>query len=319
MILNFKMLWSVRVQVLVVAVLASSSLVVTPTDAQAEETGIRVQFAESGKPVETLDLLASEYSNEDGSREVVLKPADSDSDSDSKNPAKPAAQALEIPTLIISLDMGATWISKNTVRVPNSGGSTFSLTPQDPSTTFRIYLSWLINKNHSLRLLFAPLDRTAEITSTTDLAFNGLSFLAGQPIDARYKFNSYRLSYIYQFDPIGDLVFRVGFSAKIRDAQIALRQGNLATASTDLGFVPLLHLGARYSFLKHWFADLELEGLAAPGAPGRAFDGAALLGYQMPDYSIALGYRFIEGGADVAQVYNFAFINTLFGRIAVNF
>jgi hypothetical protein len=72
--------------------------------------------------------------------------------------------------------------------------------------------------------------------------------------------------------------------------------------------------------LNNWFVDAELEGLAVPGAPGRAFDGALTLGYRFNDrVAAALGYRFIEGGADVAQVYNFAFIQTVFARLTLSF
>jgi hypothetical protein len=277
---------------------------------------VRVQFNRNGEEVESVDLQVEDRPMADGSRAVALSA--SPEAQDQKNAM--IRTASRKPTLVLDLDAGANWVTSNTVRVPNAGGTTFDLAPKGAAPVFRAYLSWLISRHHTIRMLFAPLEREGQFVSSTALAFNGLSFLAGRPIDALYKFNSYRLSYIYQFDPIGGLVFRLGFTAKIRDAEIRLTQGAQTTASTDVGFVPLLHLGARYSFLSRWFVDGELEGIAIPGAPGRAFDGAVSVGYRFnPQVSGAIGYRFIEGGADVDQVYNFAFLQTVFARLTLSF
>ena len=50
------------------------------------------------------------------------------------------------------------------------------------------------------------------------------------------------------------------------------------------------------------------EGLA--GVPGRAFDVALKVGYDFDDrWGIRVGYRTVEGGVDVDDVYNFAWFN----------
>ena len=51
-----------------------------------------------------------------------------------------------------------------------------------------------------------------------------------------------------------------------------------------------------------------LDGLA--GGPGRAFDTSLKFGYDLNDrWQVTLGYRTLEGGADVDSVYNFAWLH----------
>jgi hypothetical protein len=64
----------------------------------------------------------------------------------------------------------------------------------------------------------------------------------GIPLDATYTFNSYRLTYRYHLHEGPRSSAWVGFTAKIRDAEIALAQGATASRKDDLGFVPLLHV-----------------------------------------------------------------------------
>jgi hypothetical protein len=100
----------------------------------------------------------------------------------------------------------------------------------------------------------------------------------------------------------------VGFTAKIRDAKIELSQGDTTSKDTDVGFVPLLHLAADWQFASHWRLLFDFDGLA--GGPGRAFDTAVKLGRDFgPRWRVAMGYRMLEGGADVDAVYNFAWLH----------
>ncbi|UCF69374.1 MAG: hypothetical protein JSV80_08910, partial [Acidobacteriota bacterium] len=70
-------------------------------------------------------------------------------------------------------------------------------------------------------------------------------------------------------------------------------------------FVPLLHFAADYRFADRWHLLVDLEGLA--GGPGRAVDLALKFGYDLSErWGITAGYRTVEGGADIEEVYNFA-------------
>ena len=108
------------------------------------------------------------------------------------------------------------------------------------------------------------------------------------------------------------------FTAFIRDARIALRQNDTFAEDTDVGFVPLAYLGGQARLSDKWRFLLDFEGLGA--SQGRAFDVAAKLGYAFSDrWEMAFGYRTIEGGADVEQVYNFAWLHFAVASIRVRF
>ena len=100
----------------------------------------------------------------------------------------------------------------------------------------------------------------------------------------------------------------MGLTAKIRDAKIKLAQSGTSSEKTDLGFVPLLHLRGAIRFLDTWRALIDLDALA--GGPGRAEDLALKLEYGFNGHwAISGGYRTVEGGADVEEVYNFAWLH----------
>lgn len=81
------------------------------------------------------------------------------------------------------------------------------------------------------------------------------------------------------------------------------------TFSPDTGFVPLFLFEADYRFADRWHLLAELDALA--GGPGRAEDLALKIGYDLSDrWRLTAGYRMIEGGVDVEEVYNFAWFHS---------
>lgn len=222
------------------------------------------------------------------------------------------ALADDTSRFMIELEGGAVWQTRNDVQVPNDEtGTRFSIidvTGKGPWPTARLYLTWNINDRHGLRALLAPLSITETGSIDEPVNFAGSSYQPGDPVEATYQFNSWRLTYHYRFMDRARLRLWVGFTAKIRDAKIELSQGNTTSKETDLGFVPLLYLAADWQFARDWHLLFDFDGLA--GGPGRAFDIALKAGYDLNDsWSITAGYRTIEGGADVESVYNFAWLH----------
>ncbi len=216
------------------------------------------------------------------------------------------------PTFVFELEAGPFWQTTNDVQIPNNeNGTRFSLVDvigKGPWPAARLYVTWNINNRHGLRVLAAPLSvtETSELPST--ILFAGSTFEAGLPTEATYQFNSWRLTYSYRFYGSTRWNWRVGFTAKIRDAKIALQQGGTSAEKTDLGFVPLLHINGLYRFTERWRAVLDIDGLA--GGPGRAVDGSLKVYADLNDrWSLSAGYRTVEGGADVDEVYNFAWLH----------
>lgn len=211
------------------------------------------------------------------------------------------------------------WESRSVARIPNASGTLLDLNvgrKQPLSYTApRIYLSYSPAEKHELRVLWAPLSIAGIIQRSTDSVFMGETFAANQNLETFYKFNSYRLSYIYHFSKDESWNFALGLTAKIRDAEIRISQGSQIASKKNVGFVPLLHFQIHRVLNDEWDALFDLDASAAP--QGRAFDAALkierLITYFGAGHRLNLfaGYRTVEGGADVDEVYNFAWFHSM--------
>jgi hypothetical protein len=215
------------------------------------------------------------------------------------------------PPVEFELESGAAWQSGNTVEIPNDGTATrFSLsdlTGAGPWPAARLYVTWHLSERHGIRLLYAPLSLSETGTPRRALSFAGAAYGADTPVDATYTFNSYRISYRWRARANERFTAWLGLTAKIRDATIALAQGSTSSRKDDFGFVPLLHVSLDWTPSERWHITLDADGLA--GGPGRAVDASLKWGYDLSDrWSARVGYRTLEGGADVEEVYAFAWL-----------
>ncbi len=212
----------------------------------------------------------------------------------------------------IELEGGPVWQSRNDVRIPNdASGTKFSLADalgSGPYAAGRLYITWNANERHSCRLLLAPLSIKGNCILASPVNFAGGSFKEGIPTEATYRFNSWRATYRYRFRNGESAAWWIGFTAKVRDAKIQLDQDGVTARKTDLGFVPLLHIGGLYRVRERWHILLDIDALA--GGPGRAEDAALQLRYDSGGrWRVSGGYRTVEGGADVDAVYTFAWLH----------
>ena len=223
---------------------------------------------------------------------------------------------------LTQLEIGPVWQGLNDVQIPNDqNGTRFSLVDlvgNGPYPSIRLYFTWRISQRHSIRLLLAPLSYTDTGSFSSTVLFAGETYSPDQPVEATYQFNSWRLTYAYKFHQGEQWHWWVGFTAKIRDAVIRLKQNGTTSEKTDLGFVPLLHIRGEYHINDVWWLLLDIDALA--GGPGRAEDITLQVGYNINDqWGISAGYRTVEGGADVEEVYNFAWFHYLVMSINVSF
>ena len=223
------------------------------------------------------------------------------------------AVAGEQPSFILEVEAGSTWQSSNDVQIPNTlAGTRFSLKDlvgQGPWFAGRTYLTWNISERHGVRLLLAPLSYTETGIFDDPVAFAGADYLPDVPTEATYKFNSWRLTYRYKLKDGDRWKLWIGGSLKVRDAKIELRQGETTSKDTDVGLVPLVYFAADYRLAERWHVLFDFDGLA--GGPGRAIDLSLKFGYDFNDHwRVTAGYRLLEGGADVEEVYNFAWFNS---------
>lgn len=221
---------------------------------------------------------------------------------------------------IIYTEFGLLQNTYNQVRIPGDDGTQFNLRKSfsDTDPYFRVDYKKFFENDHGFRLLYAPLKLTGEETYGEDINFNGSVFNKNSETKTLYKFNSYRLSYFYQWIKNEKWKVNVGATANIRDAEIALKQGNTKERRTDIGLVPLFYLWSEYWISESSKFTLDFDGLAAP--QGRAFDVALMFGHRLsPSVTGNLGYRMLEGGADNDKVYTFAMVNFYYVAIEIEF
>jgi hypothetical protein len=226
------------------------------------------------------------------------------------------------PRFSFEFEVGPVWQSLNDVQIPNSKeGTRFSLADfvgNVPFPSSRLYITWNISQRHGVRLLLAPFAYKKSGEFTSPVNFAGETFEPGLLTDATYKFNSWRLTYRYRFYKNTRWLWKIGFTSKIRDAKIQLEQPGKSAQKTDVGFVPLLHISGTYIITDKWSIRADIDALA--GGPGRAEDVSLFLSCKASEHwRLSTGYRTLEGGADVEEVYNFAWFNFLVISTAYEF
>ena len=125
---------------------------------------------------------------------------------------------------LVNLESGAFFTDINDIR-NGTDGTLFSLkndfkTPLSPFLRLRV--GFLSNGKNHFSFLYAPLKVVETGTIEKDILFDGKNFKANIPIEAIYKFNSYRFTYNQRIISKDNFKFGLGLSAKIRDAGVSL-------------------------------------------------------------------------------------------------
>lgn len=230
----------------------------------------------------------------------------------------PAPAPAQSPRFVLELEGGAAWLGYNDVEIPNDGSATrWSLRDvvgSGPWPTARLYATWNLNERHGLRVLLAPFSLSERGIPEAPLEFAGASYAAGVPVEAQYTFDSYRLTYRYRLRHSERATAWIGATAKVRDATVSLEQGGTASREENVGIVPLLHLAGEWRVEPRWRVNVDADALA--GGPGRAIDAAVKVGRDVGGrWTVQAGYRTLEGGADVEEAYNFAWLHYAVGSV----
>lgn len=208
----------------------------------------------------------------------------------------------------IDLESGVVFTGSNNVRISGDAGTLFSLKTDlnaKPKVFIRLRVGYTIKSRHTISVLYAPLTVKSDGLVTFPIDFNGETFPANTQLDASYTFNSYRITYRYDFVKKPKFEFGLGLTAKIRDAEIALNSQGLAASKTNVGFVPIINFRLNWKINEKIGLLLEGDALAAP--QGRAEDVLIAGTYKFSDrLQFRFGYRILEGGADNDEVYNFS-------------
>ncbi|MGD2160998.1 MAG: hypothetical protein PVG94_07455, partial [Gammaproteobacteria bacterium] len=138
----------------------------------------------------------------------------------------------------IGIEAGPVWQSRNEVQIPGDSGTRFSLDDlagTGPFPFYRLQLTYEIKPRHSLRFLLAPFEYHESGVFGDDVFFVDQTFAAGLQTEAGYRFNSYRATYRYLFYQGEAWRWHVGVTAKIRDAEITLKQDGKFASDSDTG------------------------------------------------------------------------------------
>ena len=223
--------------------------------------------------------------------------------------------------LFADIETGLAFSGYNDVRIPGDTGTEFSLSKDleaDSGFFYRLRLGFQIGSRHTISVLYAPLSLNASGQVNKPIVFFEETFAANLPLEAVYRFNSYRLTYRFDFVKKDHLKLGIGLTAKIRDAAISVESSGQTSEKTNVGFVPLINFRLEWRFAERMTFLLDGDALAAP--QGRAEDVLVALQYHISEkIALRLGYRFVEGGADVDEVYNFAFINYISAGVTFQF
>lgn len=206
-------------------------------------------------------------------------------------------------------EFGALFVVKHQYQ-GGSDGTDFNLRRDGGQAT--AFLSWRISaelelfERHQIILLYQPIDLRTRATLTEDLRVNGLTFPSGTPMQFRYGFDFYRLSYMYDFMPEAEDELAIGLSLQLRVANLEFSSldGTLQRTSQNLGPVPLLKFRGRYTFDNDIFIGTEIDGIGIqfPSDQGSVlglfFDTSIRAGYSPTAWAETyLNLRYLGGGA----------------------
>jgi hypothetical protein len=222
----------------------------------------------------------------------------------------------------VDVEAGAAFTGYNDAAVPADTGTRFSLADDlssDPAPAFRMRVGYTFADRHTVSLLAAPLTVRGEAVLDEAVTYRGKTYAAGERVNSLYRFDSYRLTYRYEFVRTGDFEVGAGLTAKIRSAEIALMGDSGYAVRSNLGVVPLINLRLVWKFCEPFSALLDADALVSPY--GRAEDALIALQYHpSPNAAVRLGYRILEGGSDGGgNVYTFALFHYLTAGVSVSF
>jgi len=220
----------------------------------------------------------------------------------------------------VNIESGVLFTGLNNIR-NGTNGTLFSLkndlsTP--PSPFLRLRAGFLLNNKHHFSILYAPLKSLVTGTIDRNILFDGKYFKANIPLEAVYKFNSYRLTYNIRITDNDKFKFGLGLSAKIRDAGTSLKNKELLSKNFSVGFVPLINVLANWNISQKAIIDFLGEGIIT--SKGRAID-LSLSGRYSFTKSLQgnIGYRLLEGGANGTKRYNFIQLHFIFASLNFSF
>jgi hypothetical protein len=216
----------------------------------------------------------------------------------------------------IHLDLEQVETNFNSFSIPKDVASEIRMPTEGTLSNVRLTGFFDLPSKNQLYFLLAPLESDYNFTSSKAFTFNNTNFLTGTNTDVTYKFNSYRIGYMWTWES-GRLRYWLGAVGKIRDAKITVTQGATTDSFDNVGFVPLASFGFEYALTQYLRLFSHSDALGA--SQGSAYDIQLELKWRVSRFAISFGKRILGGGADNETVFNFAQFDTHYLRVSTYF
>jgi len=172
-----------------------------------------------------------------------------------------------------------------------------------------------LDQSHTVIFLYQPLDLRTNVILRRNVQVFDLDFPKNTPVDLRYGFDFYRISYLYNFVPVffpdtPQHELSIGLSLQIRDADIGFTSadGKMRRTVSNIGPVPEIKIRGRYAFDFGLWVGGEADGMYAPvkymnggssDVVGAIIDLNGRAGYTMwKPLDIFFNIRYLGGGAE---------------------
>ena len=191
-------------------------------------------------------------------------------------------------------ELGTIGILYHTIQIGGSGSSVFNYVTEGgqellfPFERYNIGLT--IADVHRISFLYQPLEIVTTSVFDEARVIDGVTFAKYTPMEMKYSFPFYRITYGYDFFPGDEVDLGIGAALQLRNASIVFKSldGTQMTVSQNLGPVPAIHLFGAYRFDGGFYLLTDITGLYASSAiingANFAFEGSIL------DASLRAGY-----------------------------
>ncbi len=215
-------------------------------------------------------------------------------------------------TLQGGLEIGFLDVTSHTIQFGSTGTKFDYVDEGGQGVLFpfsRLTAELKLGKKHNLIFLIQPLDVRTEALLARDIIVDDLTFPEGTPLELRYGFTFYRLSYLYDFMKADSKELAIGLSFQIRNATIsfASADGNLFRINEGVGPVPIFKFRSRQPLKDGMWLGTEVDGFYASGKyitgsendfEGAILDASVRLGFELTEYLDSfVNVRYIGGGA----------------------
>jgi len=173
----------------------------------------------------------------------------------------------------------------------------------------RLSIDLKLFHRHNITFLYQPLTLNTSVALRNEVRQDETTFKKGQPMDLRYGFDFYRISYTYDVLSSRRNELSFGASLQLRNANIIFSSvdGQQRVFRNDVGPVPVLRARGRFmpGNSGFWFG-FEVDGFYAPvsylngsdsDVVGAILDASLRVGKELtPFMDVFLNLRYVGGG-----------------------